>query len=67
MLKLKWNMVILNFSFFFSFFVLTINTAYILGSDPKNFDIVIVNDQLEKAYEELKAFLTTFVKQIKQQ
>lgn len=36
------------------------------GRDPANFDIVIVNDQLEKSYHELKEFLLPVINQIKQ-
>lgn len=36
-----------------------------LGNEPGNFDVVIVNDQLDKAYNELKEFLTPFIEEVK--
>jgi guanylate kinase len=35
------------------------------GSEPQNFDIVIENDQLDKAYQDLKEFLMPFIKEVK--
>jgi len=55
----------LVFLFLNVFFFPVLIVSYNLGSDPKNFDIVIVNDQLEKSYEELKNFLLPFIKQIR--
>lgn len=34
------------------------------GNEPGNFDIIIVNDQLDKAYEELKAFLLPCIQDV---
>ena len=34
------------------------------GNEPGNFDIVIVNDQLERAYGELRTYLLPFIKQV---
>ena len=42
------------------------NIDICIGRDPANFDIVIVNDQLEKSYHELKQFLLPVINQIKQ-
>lgn len=42
-----------------------IKESFSLGNEPGNFDIVIVNDQLEKAYHDLKEFLLPFINQVK--
>jgi len=34
------------------------------GNEPGNFDAVIVNDRLEKAYEDLKTFLLPFINSV---
>lgn len=39
-------------------------SAYSSGSDPNNFDIVIVNDKLDKAYQELKEFLMPLIQEV---
>ncbi len=40
------------------------NLIFTTGNEPGNFDIIIVNDQLEKAYEELKAFLLPCIQDV---
>lgn len=50
----------------FLFQVYPVILTICIGSDPANFDIVIVNDQLEKSYQELKTFLLPIINQIKQ-
>jgi guanylate kinase len=51
-----------------TFFISSLSSNFdnCIGSDPANFDIVIVNDQLEKSYQELKTFLLPIINQIKQ-
>lgn len=34
------------------------------GNEPGNFDVVIVNDQLDKAYNELKEFLLPYIQEV---
>jgi len=34
------------------------------GNEPGNFDVVIVNDKLDKAYEDLKTFLLPFINSV---
>jgi guanylate kinase len=35
------------------------------GAEPGNFDIIIVNDNLEAAYEELKQFLLPIINELR--
>ncbi|XP_046648044.1 guanylate kinase-like isoform X2 [Daphnia pulicaria] len=45
--------------------LLTAKAEMEYGSEPQNFDIVIENDQLDKAYQDLKEFLMPFIKEVK--
>jgi len=62
--KVEMEYGILNETLFISCLFCS-NFDNCIGMDPANFDIVIVNDQLEKSYQELKLFLLPVINQMK--